>query len=196
MRGLGLIERALHYLQAGDFTQMERRQFRDLVMAVRHIGDSDGFRDWMRHYVRPLYPYAAGVVGMGELLFGRIDLKLILGVDCPEEYLRELHTGVGLRQCPTFLRWSRVRRPLLLEPAANKPYCLAADELRRVARYGLKNIAAHGFLDTERRRGSYFNLLGLPRQFCSRDSVLLELLAPALHLAAERMLTWQSATSA
>lgn len=191
-----MIEHALHYLQAGDFTQTERRQFRDLMMAVRHIGSPDSFRDWMRQYVRPLYPHAAGVVGTGELLFGSIDIALILGVDCPEEYLRELHTGAGLGQCPTFLRWSRVRRPLLLEPEAGNPYCLATDELRRVARHGLKNIAAHGFLDTERRRGIYFNLLGLPGQFCSRHSVLLELLAPALHLAAERMLTRQSATSA
>jgi len=190
------MERALNYLRAGDFTKAERRQFRGLVMAVPQIGGPDSFRDWMRQYVRPLYPHAAGVVGMGELLFGRIDIKLILGVDCPEEYLRELHTGAGLGQCPTFLRWSQVRRPLLLEPAAGSPYCLAADELRRVVRHGLKNIAAHGFLDTERRRGSYFNLFGMPGQFSSRDGVFLELLASALHQAAERMLTLQSRASA
>jgi hypothetical protein len=191
-----LIESALHYLQAGDFTQTERRQFRDLVMAVSHIGGPDSFRDWMRQYVRPLYPHAAGVVGMGELLFGRIDISLILGVDCPEEYLRELHTAAGLGQSPTFLRWSRVRRPLLLEPTAGSPHCLAAGALRQSTRHGLKNIAAHGFLDAEKRRGSYFNLFGLPGQFSSRDGMFLELLAPALHLAAERMLTRQSAASA
>lgn len=191
-----MIEHALHYLQAGDFTQTERRQFRDLMMAVRHIGSPDSFRDWMRQFVRPLYPHTAGVVGMGELLFGRIDVSLILGVDCPEEYLRELHTAAGLGQSPTFLRWSRVRRPLLLEPAAGNPYCLAADDLRRSARHGLKNIAAHGFLDTEKRRGSYFNMFSLPKQASSRDGMFLELLAPALHLAVERMLTRQSATSA
>lgn len=191
-----MIDRALNFLRAGDFTQTERRQFHDLVMAVRHIGDPGSFRDWMRQYVRPLYPHAAGVVGIGELLFGRIDISLILGIDCPEAYLRELHTGAGLGQCPTFLRWSRVRRPLLLELAAGSPYCLAAGVLRRAALHGLENIAAHGFLDAEKRRGSYFNLFGMPGQISSRDGMFLELLAPALHSAAERMLTVQSGTSA
>jgi len=189
------MDHALDFLRSGDFTQMERRRFRDLVMAIRHIGGPDSFRDWMRQYVRPLYPHAAAVVGMGELLFGRIDIALILGVDCPEEYLRELHTGAELGQCPTFLRWSRARRPLLLDPAAGSPYCLAVDELRRATRYDLKNIVAHGFLDAEKRRGTYFNLFGLPGQFSSRDGMFLDLLAPALHLAAERMLNRQSATS-
>jgi hypothetical protein len=166
------------------------------MMAVSHIGGPDSFRDWMRQYVRPLYPHTAGVVGIGELLFGRIDISLILGVDCPEEYLRELHTAARLGQSPTFLRWSLVRRPLLLEPAAGNPYCLAADELRRAARHGLKSIVAHGFLDTERRRGSYFNMFSLPGQASSRDGMFMELLAPALHQAAERVLTLQSRASA
>lgn len=182
-----LIERVFDFLQRGDFTQSERRQFRELVMETRHIGGPDGFREWMRQCVRPLYPHAAGVVGIGELSYGRIDISLILGVDCPEEYLKALHAGSKLGQSPTFLRWSRGRRPLLLDPAAD-PHCLTADELRLVARHGLGSIAAHGLLDAEGGRGSYFNLFGMPGQIGPRDGLLLALLAPALHRAAERLL--------
>lgn len=180
---------AMEYLRAGDFTQAERRLFRALWEEIRHIGAGvDSFRDWMRQYVRPLYPHACGVVGIGRMSFGRIDIALVLGVDCPEGYLRELHTEAMLGQSPTFLRWSRVQRPLLIEPAAGSPYCLAANELRQAGRYGLGNIAAHGFLDIEKRRGSYFNLFGMPGQIGPRDGKLLELLAPALHHAGDRML--------
>lgn len=98
-----------------------------------------------------------------------------------------MHTEAKLGQSQTFLRWSRLRRPLLLEPA-DGPYCVSANELRQVARYRLGNIAAHGFLDMEKRRGSYFNLFGLPAQTGLRHSAFLELLAPALHQAADRML--------
>lgn len=158
-----------------------------MAQAVRQICAPADFQDWMRCCLRPLFPHGAAAVGVGPLVFGRIDLTLVLGIDCPAGMIEELHTRRRLGESPTFLRWSRSRRPLLLDPAAD-PHCLVAEELRFAARHGLGSIAAHGTVDPARGKGSYFKLFRIPDPLGPRHGNLLELVAGPLHEAVCRLL--------
>jgi transcriptional regulator EpsA len=106
----------------------------------------------------------------------------ILNWNYPEGYAEALATTEDRADSPLMQRWRETQEPVLFQSGRDDNR-YPADWVNIFNRFELRNILGHGILDVRNTFGSYFIFARLPGEIGDRESSLLKLITPHLHLA-------------
>lgn len=144
--------------------------------------DQAGFFQLVRGPVRDLLPHCATLAAVLRLSSGQAVPRLRWGIDFPEDYLAQMAWGHCLEARGLLTRWFKTRKPQTLDLTLD-PDCLPPSESAMIARYDLRNVAAHGVIDIEGGACSWFRFWRLPAPPGEREARLLVRMVPMLHQA-------------
>ena len=165
-----------------ELSPFEQRQFVELALSVNEITSTDGYRDWVRSRIRPIFPHETMISAIGNVVGKQITVDCLIGVDYPQEFIDRISLNSDLSERYVIARWFRDRSPQLINAEVDYDQ-LSETELREVKNFGLRNIAAYGLIDLEGRKGTYFSFSRVPGLLTIRHGKVLELITPYLHQA-------------
>lgn len=160
----------------GDFLH----QFVRMVEASTWAASSyDDFREFVRSYVRPIFPHKMLIVAVGRVTFDQISVEELVAVDYPQEYVDKINRHTNFKNRPVVAEWFAKQTPLLIDPSLQSTK-MSELELKEVREYGLGKLAIHGQIDIAQRMATYFSFAGVPdlKPECSK---MLELIIPHAH---------------
>ncbi len=169
-------------MQQFELTPFEQRWLLELAVSVKEVESIDGYRDWVRNFVRPIFPHEIMISAIGSVVGKQITVHCLVGVDYPQEFIDQVSLSSDLSERYVIARWFRERSPQLINEGADYEQ-LSPTELREVKDFRLRNIAAFGLIDLEGRKGTYFSFSRVPGPLIARHGSLLELIVPYLHQA-------------
>lgn len=123
--------------------------------------------------------------GLGRVEAGLATEDTLLLIDMPVEYIEAIRGNGGHVVSPIIQRWLKTHRPQLFQPE-DAPFRVPTDWLALFNRFRLRNLAAHGLPDAERRCGSYFSFTGIPGRLTKFHALMLEIIVPHMHQALVR----------
>lgn len=165
-------------------TDIEKEQYLQLVMKAMAVSQYPEFLSLIRTELRQLLPFQIAIMGMGYLTSnGTVQPHRLISIDFPVDYLKAIGTEDGGFTSPSMLSWMQTRQPQLFELTQADASTMPADWLKKVQRYGLRNMASHGVHDLQGRCTSYFCLCNLSVSLVDRHVALLEMVVPILHAA-------------
>jgi len=159
----------------------ERLILMDVIDALAAVRAADQLLTCTNGKLQRLLPHerlACIVAGFND---ERVQLYGMLLHEFPHQYIEELRRADGAPDCSVMQRWRIQRRPLLVDQAHDVAGATTA--YQRIVKYGLKNIAMHGFSDVQGDLTSYFCFADIPEQLGPRHASLLRILTPYLHVA-------------
>ncbi len=151
-----------------------------LVSSSRGVNCIEDYKAWVAGDVRAFFPFGMMIFALGRQVGGRIIVDAMAGVDYPDEFILRIAKTCDLSDRRVITRWIDTMAPQLID-ADNAPSCLSGLELREFAEFGLRNIAAYGFIDIGGLWGSYFSFSRIPGRLTAEHAASLELLVPYLH---------------
>lgn len=150
------------------------------LLAASSINSIDDFKQWTKDWLRPLFPHAALLSGLGQLHAGGVNLDYVVTVDYPIGHIEAIRNRAGAIDTPILRRWLTLREPLLFD--TQNPWLDTPENWRTsFQRHNLRNIAAHGVIDAERCLGTYHSFYRIPGQLGEHHLVMLRRLTPLLH---------------
>lgn len=158
----------------------ERELFLEFVQASQLVCSCEGFDVFVRQYVRPLFPHGMTLACIGAIVNGKAVLEKALTVDYPAALIEKIHKVVDISDRSLLARWYQEKQPQLVELGVND-YVLSEMERAELHEFGFNNFVAHGVVDLDGKRGSYFSFAGVPGRLSSHHSYLMGMLAPHLH---------------
>jgi len=157
-------------------------EFASLVQAsLGGFNNISDFQNFVRDYVRPVLPHGTLLAALGRVTFDQLNIELMIPVDYPEVYLRQIKPNTTLKDRPVIAEWLANRIPMLIDPIKDTDL-LSELEKWEFETFGLERIAVHGQVDVSGRMASYFSFAQIP----SNDEVYLqrlEAISPHLHTA-------------
>jgi len=161
----------------------EERRYLNLATSVNAIDSVGDYRKWIREKVRSLFPHEMMISGIGSIVGNRITVDYLVGVGYPQRYIDQIPLNVDLLNRPVVAEWYRLRKPQLIEESAQGYSSLSEMERWEIATFKLRNLAVHGLIDLDGRKGSYFSFSKIPGVLSLRHGQVLELLVPHMHQA-------------
>lgn len=158
----------------------EKELFLDFVQASQSVFSYGEFDVFVRQYVRPLFPHGMTLACVGAIVNGKAVLEKALTVDYPAALVEKIHRVVDISDRSLLARWYQEKQPQLVEMGVND-YVLSEMERGELNEFGFNNFAAHGVVDLDGKRGSYFSFAGIPGRLSPHHSYLMSMLAPHLH---------------
>jgi LuxR family transcriptional regulator, quorum-sensing system regulator CviR len=157
--------------------------FFELAQACADCRTEDQFQRLVRQWVRPLLPHGLLAAVLGRIDLEHLEICRFVGVDYPEEALRQLPLVINLRERPVVQRWVQTREPLVLQLPEDAQ--LMSERGRfEVEAFQLGRLAIHGLVDLAAKTGSYFSFGQVPVDIDKRALLTtLALVAPLLHQA-------------
>jgi DNA-binding CsgD family transcriptional regulator len=155
-----------------------------MVDAIALEADSvrtiDGYKEWTRKKIRPIFPHETLGCGYGHLHAGGVALDYVVTVDYPVRHLQGIRNRAGGIDTPILRRWLATRAPQLFE--ADRPWPdVPAAWLECFRQCELKNTAAHAVYDTERCVGTYHSFHRLPGRLGAAHIQALRQIVPVMH---------------
>lgn len=149
----------------------------ETALAVTNVAE---FQEWMRTHVRKFFPYGIMVAVLGSILDEIIFVERSISVDYPDSFVPHCPAQTRLADRPLVAQWYREREPQIInEDEAGR--LLSPFELQQLLLFGKKNVAAHGMVDIQGRKGSYFSFSRIPGPLTERHIQKLKLMVPQLH---------------
>lgn len=158
----------------------EKELFLKLVHASQSLSSCGDFEDFVRQYIRPLFPHGMTLACIGAIVNGKAVLEKAVTVDYPDALIEKVHRVVNISDRSLLLRWYQERNPQLVELGVNDDV-LSEMERAELNEFDFNNFAAHGVVDLDGKRGSYFSFAGIPGRLSPHHSYLMSMLAPHLH---------------
>jgi transcriptional regulator EpsA len=174
-------------------SEAERAGFFDVIEPTMHISNQESFFHWTSTELQRIFPHKKLICGFGSFEESSVHVHSVMGCNFSPEYIQTLQKSGGLTRTPIVLKWLSQQQPVLFEPSPDMPIDAAnAEWLQNFHRFGLLNIAAHGFSDNINRTASYFSFSAIPGPLTARHANLLKLLVPHLHVTLMRILSTAS----
>ncbi|MFM9901709.1 MAG: helix-turn-helix transcriptional regulator [Polaromonas sp.] len=148
------------------------------------------FLPWVETKLRDFFPYSCLFMAHGELVAGQIKTTHWLASGHEPQYLQQLATTFELKHRGSLQWWFENRRPFTIDPAA-PPAFASQLEVEEIKIFNLRNVAAHGVLNSRSNAGTYFSFTGVSSPLSNWHIEALRLLAPVLndlyltHIAAQ-----------
>ncbi|MHB1586268.1 MAG: helix-turn-helix transcriptional regulator [Acidiferrobacteraceae bacterium] len=144
----------------------------------------------IRSSIRGLIDHEMSVVGIGDTKTRKV--LFLCNVDYPESMMAELLDTDWTIHSPLFLLWLRRQSPQYISfaqsPTTRVLRSRHAQRWRNILLdFGVNDAAAHGLRDIDGRMTSYFSFGRLKHPMTSRDSRLLSMLIPHLHVSLMRI---------
>jgi len=121
----------------------------------------EDFKAWARKFVRPLLPHGALACVHGKYYGAGVSLDCVVAVDYPLEYFQDIRNASGHMDSPLARSWFEQREPVFFN-ADKPPAYVSTPWLTNFRKYGLRNAAADGVVDTSRCIATYFSFHQLP----------------------------------
>lgn len=142
----------------------------------------DEYKEWTRREIRRVFPHKILVSGYGHLHAGGVAIDYLVTIDFPPGYLQRLRNRAGGIDTPILRHWLATQEPQLFESDRPWPDASAA-WLGSFRESGLKNLAAHAVMDTERRVGTYHSFHRVPGRLGAAHVQALKRIVPVMHEA-------------
>jgi DNA-binding CsgD family transcriptional regulator len=152
----------------------------NIAFSAAAIKTVEDFEGWCRSDIRKFLPHGTLLCAAGQLQAGLIALDALHPVDYPPEYLARIKRQAPLKDRCVIEAWLRTRRPQIVVSATAEQQ-LSSLELKEFKSFELVNIAAHGVIEPDARRATYFSFSRMPEPLPPDIEVRLTLLAPYLH---------------
>jgi transcriptional regulator EpsA len=157
-----------------------------VLSRANEVEDTAGLFSLLRMEVADLLHHEAMVCGVQVLSSSSgTYVHNILNWNFPDGYGNALATTEERADSPLMQRWRKTRDPVLFQGGRDDDK-YPAEWVNVFNKYELRNIIGHGFLDVEGTFGSYFVFARLPGDVGDRESFLLDMIIPHLHLALMR----------
>jgi LuxR family transcriptional regulator, quorum-sensing system regulator CviR len=157
-----------------------------ILAGASAVEDTDGLLSLLKSEVADLLHHEALVCGVQVLSSSSgTYVHNILNWNFPDGYGYALATSEERADSPLMRRWRATRDPVLFQGGRDDEK-YPAEWVSVFKKYELRNIIGHGILDVQGTFGSYFVFARLPGEVGDRESFLLELITPHLHLALMR----------
>ncbi len=164
-------------MHASDISTITEIAF--LAVKIQTLGD---FESWCRGPVRRFLPHGTLLCAAGQLHGNLIRLDALLPVDYAPEHLALIPRDASLKDRKVIEVWLRTREPQIVTSNLARQ-CLSALELKEFIAFELQNIAAHGVIEPDASRATYFSFSRMPLPLPPDIALRLTLLVPHLHLA-------------
>lgn len=151
------------------------------LLAVK-IQTLEDFKSWCRGPIRRFLPHGTLLCAAGQLHGNLIRLDALLPVDYAPEHLALIPRDASLTDRKVIEVWLRTREPQVVTSNLARQ-CLSALELNEFIAFELENIAAHGVIEPDASRATYFSFSRMPLPLPPDIALRLTLLVPHLHLA-------------
>lgn len=135
---------------------------------------------WVEGPLRVFFPFERVFLAHGELLAGQIQATHWLASGHEDGYLRQIATTFELAHRGSMQWWFSQRQPFTIDPQAPPPFA-SAFELAEIRDFGLRNVAAHGVLNSRSNAGTYFSFAGVRSPLSEWHLDALRMLAPVLN---------------
>lgn len=156
-----------------------------LLRFIRNAPDvrtEEDFRGWCRDDLKKLIPFQMMLCAVGRLFGDLIVVDTIQGIDYPPGFIEQLARRINLADRFVIQRWLKTRDPQLIDPNNYREH-LSQVELEEYEHNKLRNIAAHGVIDPDGQRASYFSFSRLDEPLSERMEMKLRMVVPHLHHA-------------
>jgi DNA-binding CsgD family transcriptional regulator len=169
------------------------RSISEIALLSAKIQTLDDFESWCRGPVRRFLPYGTLLCAAGQLRGDLIRLDALLPVDYAPEHLALIPRDASLKDRKVIEVWLRTREPQIVtcETAIQR---LSTLELKEFIGFELQNIAAHGVIEPDASRATYFSFSRMPQPLPPDIALRLTLLVPHLHLALCNLRALQNAS--
>jgi hypothetical protein len=86
----------------------EQRQLLELAVSVSLVDSIDGYRDWVRTLVRPIFPHETMISAIGSVIGKQITIDCLVGVDYPQQFIDQisLNSDLSERYVRLASRWN------------------------------------------------------------------------------------------
>ncbi|CAN5447470.1 hypothetical protein BH11PSE11_BH11PSE11_31030 [soil metagenome] len=158
----------------------EQQSFLKLCDTALAVRTPEEFKQWMSTHVRQFFPYGIMIAVLGSILDEIIFIERAICIDYPESFLPHLPQQTKLADRPLVAKWYHEREPQLINES-EAGQLLSAFELEQLHMFAKKNVAAHGLVDIQGRKGSYFSFSRIPGQLTDKHRQKLKLMVPQLH---------------
>ncbi len=138
------------------------------------------FQEWIRTRVRTFFPFGMMAAVLGSIFDEIIFVEQFIGVDYPDEFIRNLQMQTKLSDRPVVAKWYLEREPQIIDEA-QITQLLSPFESAEVQKYGLQNLAVHGLIDIQGKKGSYFSFARISGPLSEQHRQKLKLIIPQLH---------------
>jgi len=140
----------------------------------------DEYKEWTRRKIRPVFPHKILISGYGHLHAGGVAIDYLVTINFPQSYLQRLRNRAGAIDTPVLRRCLATQEPQLFEPDRPWPDAPAA-WLENFRESGLKNLASHAVIDTERCVGTYHSFHRIPGRLGGAHVQALKRIVPVMH---------------
>ncbi len=176
-------------------TIMQRLALYDLMEALSVVNTEAAFRTCMDGPMQQVFPHGGIVCGMVEKSIKASAWKFdaLLTHRYPIEFLKTLRQIHGGLDSPMIKRWRATRTPVLYDRERyaarwwNMERWWTGEWVENARKYNLENAGSHGLIDLHGTGASYFCFVNIPDALGDRQSYLLNLLTPHLHMALARI---------
>jgi len=165
---------------------------KDSAKSIQKIED---FKEWTRSHIRRLLPHGALACVHGKYYGAGVSLDCVVAVDYPLEYFQDIRNASGHMDSPLARSWFEQREPVFFD-ANRPPAYVSTPWLTNFRKYGLRNAAADGVVDTSGCIATYFSFHQLPEfdETALRES--FKKLIPLMHETFARVIRLHQERSA
>lgn len=165
-----------------EFSSTEINAFLELALQCDGVQDMDSFRRWCGEEVRAFLPFGMLIVATGRLTHGLLFVDNLLGVDYPDEFMRQILRRVPLSERKVIQTWLTCRQPQIVTPVDIETNLSELERFEFLS-FDLGNFAAHGVINPAGTYASYFSFARVGEPLGDKTRKKLKLLAPHLHQA-------------
>lgn len=159
------------------------------ISASIEIETAKEFEVWCRNHLWKSIKSEMMVCASGRLIGGAVVMDYIAGINCHQEFIESISRRINLSDRTVLGNWLETRTPQLISrSSANE--MMSDIEIREMERFSLGNIAAHGIIEPDCSRASYFSFLRIEEELNADLVRKIQIITPHLHRI-QLHLTWQ-----
>ena len=177
---------ATHNTSAYHFMNTEElKSFYQIIERCHQAKSQREIDEIIKHKVRQLIPHTMTAYGFGEFPSRRILASVNLGF--PEDYMAEVVNKNNLLDSPVAKQWAGNQDPIMVtDETIPKKFPLAWQQAFR--NNEINNLIAHGLVDMTGKQTSYFTFGHFKSTPGERETHIISLIVPHLHVAITRIL--------
>ncbi len=166
---------------APDLTSLELRTVLDVIHACQQVEALSEFTDLLQGQLQRLMPYGKFALGRLE----GIQPYSLVSINFPDDYITHVLSQTMLIYGPDVAMSCKRHRPLFYDKSTiNDAHPIWRETFLK---YGLTNVASHGWGDVSRATLVCFSIGDLASPWDVRQQYLFEMLMPHFYIVAQRM---------
>lgn len=171
----------------------EIKSYAKLAGDALDVRSNADYRSWISTSVKKFFPHDMFIAGIARQQARNASVDHLVSEGFPIGFIDAVTHRHGTFACPTLDSWFQRCEPQLFEPStAAAQQAHTSDEFNS---YDIKNVAAHGVLDSSSSSATYFSFSQIPDELNGHHGFLLELLIPHLDRMYLRILAESLATT-